>query len=281
MFSRRWLINYLLFTLIIIFTWIGLKYPIREDQKIIRNSITQMRPQDITRIKIETADAVIRLQKKGSRWLITDPIQWFGNNITAERLTTLATLEATSELPRDQIKLSTLGLSIPRAVVMLNDQSIYFGNTNQIGNRRYLLVDDKVYLSSDIHFPFIAQGLSGLVDGRLLPASLDVKSIKSASFSLQKQSSNWISDNPGHPPEAIQALLRNWQTLPASAIRAYDDSHTPLHKVIVTSEKTGTIEFFVLSIQPEIILARPDLKLQYHFPEHQYYTLLSLDGAHE
>lgn len=281
MFSRRWLINYLLFTLIIIFTWIGLKYPIREDQKIIRNSITQLRPQDITRIKIETADAVIRLQKQGSRWLITDPIQWFGNNITAERLTTLATLEATSELPRDQIKLSTLGLSIPRAVVMLNDQSIYFGDTNQIGNRRYLLVDDKVYLSSDIHFPFIAQGLSGLVDGRLLPASLDLSAIKSASFSLQKQASNWISDNPKHKPEAIQSLIHNWQTLPASSIRTYDNSQTPLHKVIVTTEKAETIEFFVLSIQPEIIFARPDLKLQYHFPEHQYYTLLSLDRAHE
>lgn len=281
MFSRRWIINYLLFTLIIIFTWIGIKYPIGENQKIKRNNITQLRAQDITHIKIETADDILRLEKQGSRWLITDPVNWYANNISAERLSTLATLEATSKLPKDQIKLSTLGLSIPKAVVTLNDQSIYFGVTNQIGNRRYLLVDDNVYLSNDIHFPFINQGLSSLLDNRLLPASLSLQSFKSANFSLQKQPSGWISDNPGHQAEAIDALIRNWQSQQASSIRAYNSNMTPLHKVIATTEKGETIKFFVLSIKPEIIIARPDLKQQYHFPDHQYYKLLSLDQARE
>lgn len=281
MFSRRWIINYLLFILIIIFTWIGIKYPISEDQKINRNTITQLRAQDITQIKVETADDILRLEKQGSRWLITDPVKWYANNISAERLSTLASLEASSELPRDQIKLSSLGLSIPKAVVTLNEQSVYFGDTNQIGNRRYLLVEDKVYLSSDIHFPFISQGLSSLLDMRLLPSSLNLQSIKSSGFTLTRQQSKWISDNPDDTADAIEQLIRNWQTLQASSIKPYQDKLTPLHKVIASTEDTETIEFFVLSIKPEIIIARPDLKQQYHFPDHQYYKLLSLDAKND
>lgn len=281
MLSRRWLINYLLLTLIIVLTWVANKYPIREDQKIKRDTITQLRAQDVSRIKIETADAIIRLQKQGSRWLITDPVSWYANNITAERLSTLATLEATSRLPRDQIKLSTLGLTIPKAVVTLNDLGIYFGNTNQIGNRRYLMVGDNVFLSDDIHYPFISQGLSSLLDMRLLPASVSLKSIKASGFFLHKQQTQWVSDNPGHDADAVQALISNWQTLQASSLQPYNRSLTPLHKVTAITEDDTSIEFFVLSIKPEIVIARPDLDIQYHFPDHQYYKLLAIDAAHD
>jgi hypothetical protein len=281
MLSRRWLINYLLLTLIIVLTWVGNKYPIGEDQKINRHAITQLRPQDIKRIKIETADSIMRLQKQGGRWLITDPVSWYANNITAERLSTLATLEASSSLPRDEIKLSTLGLTIPKAVVTLNDTSIYFGNTNQIGNRRYLLVEENVFLSDDIHFPFISQGLTALLDRRLLPASLSLQSIQSTAFVVHKKGAKWVSENAGHETESIQALVSNWQSLQASGIKLYDRDITPLHKVTAITEDDTAIEFFVLSIKPEIVIARPDLDVQYHFPDHQYYKLLAVDTIHD
>ncbi|MBL7001085.1 MAG: hypothetical protein ISR73_14560, partial [Gammaproteobacteria bacterium] len=82
--SKRMLINYLLFILIIIFTYIGINYPIREDQLINRSVITALKSQDITDIKIETADATIQLQRQGNRWHLLSPVDWFANNIAAE-----------------------------------------------------------------------------------------------------------------------------------------------------------------------------------------------------
>lgn len=281
MLSKRWLINYLLLVLIIIFTWIGLKYPIREDQLINRNAITTLKPQNIKRLKIETADETIRLEKQGSSWKITDPINWLANNISAERLTTLASLDPQSKLPREQIDLSSLGLRIPKAVVTLNQQSIYFGDTNQIGNRRYLLVESNVYLASDIHFAFIALGLPGLLDNRLVPASLNLQSLKFSEFLLAKKQGRWTADPPQHESLKIDQLISNWQTKQASRIKPYDTTLSPLQKIAATLENNISIEFYVLSIQPEIIIARPDLKLQYHFPDHQYYELLSLDKPGE
>ncbi len=273
--SKRMLINYLLLVLIIILTWIGVKYPITEDQKINRNAITTLHAKNITDIKIETADGTIVLQKQGLSWMLQSPVNWFADNIAAERLTTLASLEPQSKLPREQIDLSTLGLRIPKAVVTLNNKSIYFGDTNRIGNRRYIMVDPNVYLASDIHYIFISEGLSGLLDKRLLPSQLELKELQFAGFKLHKKDSGWSSGNPDDSAENVERLLKNWQHKQAR-IKPYDKSLTPLHKIKAVLQNAQQIDFFVLSISPEIIIARPDLNIQYHFADNHYYDLFSL-----
>lgn len=278
MLSKRWIINYLLFILIIIFTWIGLKYPITEDQLINRNAITQLKAQDIDSIQIETADQRIELSKQAGQWYLTSPLQWLANNIAAERITTLATLEPQSRLPSHEIDLATLGLTIPKAVVNLNQQRIYFGTTNRIGNRRYLMVGDQVFLASDIHYPFLQAGVSGLLDNRLLPPALELKSLQFKDFMLTKTEQGWQSANDTSA-QAAQQLIDHWRQKQASSIKTYDATLTPLQKIRALSSNDQLIEFYLLSIKPEIILARPDLKLQYHFPERQYYELLSLPPA--
>lgn len=278
--SKRMLINYLLLVLIVIFTWIGMKYPITEDQKINRNAITTLKPENISDIKIETADETITIKKQGSSWFLHSPVNWFANNIATERLTTLASLEPQSKLPRDQIDLSSLGLRFPKAVITLNQKSIYFGDTNQIGNRRYLMVEPNVFLASDIHYIFISQGISGLLDNRLLPSQLDLSALSFPSFKLSRTESGWETDAAGITKQTITQFIHNWQQKQGN-IKPYDKTLTPLHKIKASMQNSNEIEFFVLSIKPEIIIARPDLNLQYHFPDHQYYELLSLEQAAE
>ncbi len=279
MFSRRWLINYLLIILIIIFTWIGQKNPIESDQQGESNAITQLKPQDIDSIRIETSDQTIQLQKQAGRWQITQPLAWLANNIAAERLSTLANTPFSSNLEKDQIDLSNLGLRIPRAVVTLNQQAIYFGDVNQIGNRRYLLVDPMIYLVEDIHYAFISQGVGGLVDKRLLPTALSLRSLQFPGFQLQREPQGWSTSAADKSAEQITRLVENWQQTEARSVRNYDKALTPLSKVKVALQDESKLEFYLLSIKPEIILARPDLNLQYHFPEQLYYDLLSLDPA--
>jgi hypothetical protein len=161
-------------------------------------------------------------------------------------------------------------------VVTLNHQRIAFGDNNRIGNRRYLQTGDKVYLVDDIHFPFISNGLNGLLDKRLLPASLQLSSLQLSNLSIRREQGNWVTDSASQNTGQLQQLIGNWQQLEASAIDSYDNSMTPLNKIRAETAEAGTIEFYLLSIQPEIILARPDLNLQYHFPDHYYYGLLAL-----
>lgn len=278
--SKRMLINYFLLVLILVFTWIGVKYPITEDQMIDREAITHLKPQNIDHIKIETADHNIELSKQGQVWRIDRPIKWFANNVAAERLASMAGLHPQSKLPRNEIDLSTLGLRIPKAVVTLNNKAIYFGDTNSIGNRRYLMVDPMVYLASDVHYPFISQGVIGLVDERLLPSQLPLQSLAFSSFKLTRDATGWHSDNKGSADQAAQ-LIHNWQHSAASRITDYHAGSTPLQKITATLQDGSSIEFYVLSIKPEIVIARPDLQLSYHFPPSLYYKLLALAQSDE
>jgi hypothetical protein len=271
----RWILNYLLFVLIILFTWIGIKYPIDPAQRPASNVLTSIKPADVNRIRIETADGMTELSRVQNRWMLNQPIDWYANNITAERLASLAAFEYQSKLPSNQIDLSTLGLTLPRAVVSLNTQSIAFGATNQIGNRRYLLTEGEIYLISDLHYPIINLGLPALVDERLLPAGLEITRLTLPGLDMHLGQQGWSTADPSPNSEQLAQLVNRWQRSEASAIKPYQPGLTPLFRIGAETVR-GSVDFFVLSIKPEIIIANPALGLQYHFPDHQYYELLAL-----
>ncbi len=273
--SKRWLINYLLLAAIIVLTWIGYQFPIREDQKLSQKLITPMQAADIRQLRVENADQIIDIERRDGQWMIASPIQWHANQLAVNRLTTLAEQPLHSKLASSQIDLSTIGLRIPRAIVTLNDTAIAFGGTNRIGNRRYLLIPPNVYLVEDIHYAFISQGLAGLVDQRLLPPGLALQTLRLPSGLLEQRNGEWSFD--GKPDPRAARLVEQWRQLQAAAIKPYQPRGTPLQKIVATTVDGGTIEFFVLSIRPDIVIARPDLGLQYHFADSRYYDLLALD----
>ncbi len=276
MISKRWLINYVLILLICVFTYIGNRFEVQTGYQP-ENRISQLKPQNIEQINIKTADHTIRLGKSGTSWQIESPVLWFANNIAVERIIDIVNSQTDSRLPSDEIDISTLGLQFPRAVLTLNQTDFIFGDTNNIGERRYLLTDDTVFLVKDRHLPFVSQGITGLLDRRLLPRSLAIRSFKAKAFQLSLSSDGkWQSEDESHSKKGIDQLIDNWQTLEAKHIQRYQGTETPRQKINVGLDNDGLIEFYVLSIQPEIVIARADLGLQYHFAEDQFYGLLSI-----
>ena len=277
MLSRRWLINYLLIVLIVIFTYIGNRYEVKTGYQP-ENRITSLKPQDIHTTVIQTADSNFILINTGSQWQFQKPVQWPANNITLERLISIVSSESESRLPAEDIDLAILGLQFPKAILTLNDTRILFGATNNIGERRYIMIGSTVYLLPDIHLHFITQGISGLIDRRLAPRSIPLKSLKLTEFSLSKNDDGSWQSNAGAKFETalLNQLANNWQTLEAGNIKNYDKSITPRQKMIATLDNGDEIDFYLMSIKPEIVIARPDLGIQYHFSEKRDYDLLSV-----
>ena len=274
--SKRWMINYVLIVLVILFTFIGNRYDVETGYKP-ENRITALKLQDINRVTIQTADDNISLTRAAGQWQIEAPIQWLANNITVERILGIATSETDSKLSANEIDLATIGLQLPKAILTLNDTRILFGATNNIGKRRYLLVNSTVYLLSDIHLPFITNGLNGLIDQRLLPRALDLAQLKLGQLELSRTpNGGWQDSNSTSTTDQLNTLVGNWQTLQASKIRPFQKASAPRQKIVAELENGIGIEFFLMSITPEIIIARPDLGLQYHFNKNHYYDLLAV-----
>ena len=277
MLSRRWLINCLLIVLICILTYSGIRYQLKS-ASAPENRITSLKPQDIDSVIIQIADNNLALRRSGNQWIFEKPIQWPANNITLERLISIVTSESNTRLPANEIDLATFGLQSPKAILTLNSTRVLFGATNNIGERRYILIGSMVYLLPDLHLHFITQGITGLIDRRLLPRSLSLKSLKLAELSLSKSSDGtWQDDTlEDGGVDRINALANNWQTLDAGNIKIYDRSKLPGEKIVAGLQDGSKIDFFLMSIKPELVIARPDLGVQYHFAEKQYYDLLSI-----
>ena len=275
MISRRWLINYLLILLIIVFTYIGNRYSVQTGYQQ-DNKITSLKAADIMSISIQTADAGMKLSKNGVSWQIDEPVLWYANNIAVERIIDIVNAQTDSKLPISEIDPAALGLQFPKAILSLNNTQITFGATNNIGERRYLLIDDTVYLLQDRYLPFITQGITGLLDRRLLPRALALKSLKLSDVKIDKQEENvWVPDSGSLTEKQAGQIIENWQTLEAQRIQHYRIDQTPKQKVTAKLEQGGEIEFYVLAITPQLVIARSDLGLQYHFQEKNYYGLLA------
>lgn len=277
MLSRRWLINFGLVFLVILFTFIGNKYDVKTGyQSDLR--IIALNADDVDSILIQMADSSIALQRQPSGWMIERPLQWPANNINVERMLGITRSETDSRLASAEIDLNSIGLQFPKALLRLNDSSILFGNTNNIGERRYILIDKTVFLLPDIHLPFIAQGLFGVIDRRMLPRSLDLTGLQLDDITLQRDSNgSWQDIGPtGLAQQQVQMLVDNWQGLEASKIKAFDNNAIPRSKIIAQLADGRSLEFFLMSLSPDLVIAHPEIELQYHYNANFYYQLLDV-----
>jgi hypothetical protein len=278
MFSRRWIINYVLVVLIVIFTYVGNRFAVSTGYQS-QQRISKLKPADIDTLEIQTADALLTLRRDADGWLLESPIHWPANNINIKRLLSIVNSDAGSRLSADEINLATLGLQFPKAVLRINDTELLFGAANNIGRRRYIMLDSTVFLLPDIHLPFFAQGLLSIVDRRLLPRRYELSRLKLPGLEISRNSNdNWQVANAenGFEQDQITRLVANWQDLEAAKINLFDTSAIPRQKLEIALQDGSKFEFFLMSIDPEIVIAHPQIGLQYHFRADLYYELIAL-----
>ena len=277
MFSRRWIINYILIFLIVLFTYIGHRFDVETGYQP-QQRITSLKPENIETMQIQTAEAELMLRREHNGWVLESPIRWPANDGDVERLLGITSVKTDSRLAADEIDLATLGLQFPRASLRLNDTLVLFGGTNNIGARRYTMIGSTVYLLPDILLPFMSQGLTGIVEQSLLPRRLELKALKLPDQELNRDADNaWrLIDANGIGKQQIEKLVDNWQNLKALRVNPFLAEKIPQQKITAQLADGRNQDFFVMSIDPEIIIANPQIGLQYHFPADLYYQLISL-----
>ena len=277
MFSRRWIINYILIFLIVLFTYIGNRFDVETGYQP-QQSVTALKPENIETMEIQTADAELMLRREGDGWMLESPIRWPANDADVERLLGITSVKTDSRLAADEIDLATLGLQFPKASLRLDDTLVLFGGTNNIGARRYTMVGSTVYLLPDMLLPFMSQGLTGIVDQSLLPRRFKLGALKLPGYEINRDANNaWrLIDANGIGQQQIEKLVDNWQNLQALRVKPFSAEKIPQQKITVQFENDRNQEFFVMSIDPEIVIANPQIGLQYHFPADLYYQLISL-----
>lgn len=266
MLSRRWLINCALFAIVAI---LALVIANVDDAEIENDGqrISQLRPADIERIEITTAELSLELRRDANGWQMLQPLQWPAHADNVERLLSILKQQSTAIASAAEADLPALGLQPPVATLRLNDRLLQFGATNNIGERRYLLMEAAVYLLPDVHLAFATQGIAGMVDRRLLPQRGEIANLRLPGIEISRDADGSFraAGRPGLTSDQLGQLVTNWQALPANGIRPFNADARPGELISVRFASGEEIDFLLQSSAPEIIVANPLIGLQYHF----------------
>ena len=266
MLSNRWIVLCALIVLIAVLTVIGLSID-QPSLEMQQARISELALDDIDRIEIQSGDMQLRLNRAEEAWTIELPINWPAHASNVKRLLSIVNSEAAPLADAADVDLGALGLEQPVASLRFNDTDLRFGASNNIGERRYLMIDHQIYLLPDIHLAFIAQGLPGVVDRQLLPRRYQIESIGLPELKIQRNADDQWRTLPAseYSQAQLQQLIDNWQELQASRIKPLDLGGSVPQLIEVELSDGQSIDFLLISFEPELIIANSQIGLQYHF----------------
>ena len=275
MLTRRWLVNCALILVIVVLAWTSFHFAAESEEKSSPR-ISSLKAEDVDRIELQGDALQLTLRRDGEGWRITAPVDWPADTANVKRLLSILKLESSALAEVADVDLQALGLQPPKATLRLNDTTLAFGASNNIGGRRYVLIDSRIYLVPDVHLTFAAQGMPGIVDRRLLPGDLDISTLRLPELEIRRSEGQWQSSRDATTTQdQLELLVGNWQALPASRIHLFDAGAGPGEPIEAHFTNGQRIDFLLLSTQPEIIIANPGIGLQYHFRANLYNQLIA------
>jgi hypothetical protein len=117
-----------------------------------------------------------------------------------------------------------------------------------------------------------------MVDRRLLPPRYRIAALRLPGFEIVRGADDdWRSTSAfAYSPAELEQLVANWQGLQASRIKPIDADSTPAEQIEIRLQDGRVIDFLLMSTTPEVVIANPQIGLQYHFRADYYEQLISI-----
>lgn len=121
-------------------------------QVVAPTRLTALDAGAISTVRIEQARRLqIALQRTADGWQLTHPSQARARSHRVEQLLAIARATVERTLPPGN-DLAQYGLAEPRAVLMLDDIRIAFGDRDPAQRSRYVLLDNAIQVIDDVYF---------------------------------------------------------------------------------------------------------------------------------
>jgi hypothetical protein len=252
------------------------------EKEPVKTTISQQQKQSVQRIKIQRSNhPTIELAKEGDQWWMTAPKKLMAKSSLVERILALQNDTSHSRYPLSTFDLATIGLDEPRLCLWLDDQKYCFGNREPLHQLRYLQVGDEVHLINDTLSHFLSYRFSDYVSPKLFPNDSFISAINLGHQQLQSVDGIWqlTPDDPDISADERQRLIDAWQQARALTVTPYQDDD--LEELITIQLGDQNIKFEILSSEPELVLGRRDLGIQYHFSEGSLAQLTRLENEEQ
>jgi hypothetical protein len=243
--------------------------------------LSALKPQEALSLRIERAGAMpVVLEKKPEGWLVTAPFTARADDSRVQRLLAIVEAKAAHRFPAGDR--GRFGLEAPQARLVVDGQAFSFGLVNELTREQYVMAGDTLYAVHPRYgMALPAKALDAVSRQLFAPHEVLVR-IEGRQFTVAQQDGKWAL-TPGAGDLSQDDLIRwvdEWRL--ASALRVEPLSAKSAREDIRIGLKSGArLTLGIVAREPELVLARSDEKLQYHFRPELAKRLLSPPAARE
>lgn len=275
--SRLWLNLALLILIAILVSFVYFKPGAKKPPPPVM--LTNLQTADIKSIKIEPANMpAAELTRTDKGWQMTAPLK-----IPADEFLVKTILDNIHGNVSDSFKakpadLAQYGLNPPALRLWLNGTEFDFGGTEPIHNNRYVKSSDEIRLTGNLLFYRINHSPYWWASKRLLPDDAHIIGLQLPDATLTLQGTTWhlAPANPAISSDVIQTLVQNWENAQAMSTDKIGSGKSQGEVAIELAGDKTPLRFAILSDPNFLILARPDLGLEYELDSGQRADLLEL-----
>jgi hypothetical protein len=279
---QRWLLNAGLVVIIGLLAWLVL-HRTGQERDVAGPPLTTLAAGALTQVRIERPDhPAIALEKTGTEWTLTSPVQARANPFNVESLLRILTAPGETRFPAGGQDLAKFGLDRPRSRVRYGDAEIAFGSLHPLNNRIYVLHNNEIVLIPAHYLASAIYPYTNFIDSRLFEEQRKISAIKLPDFMLTQQDGAWRKQPPDKrlTSDRLNEFAAEWRNARALGVEKYSGRGI-LDRIEISSvrdDKTEKLVLGILAYKPDFVLYRRDENLEYHFTEDTGKRLLKLSG---
>lgn len=270
----RLLLNITLLVLVALLGYYAYTTHQQQNQADTAYQLTALSADEIEHIIIRHNQRIVELHKSAGRWRMLQPIDIDANRFRIDTLLKLLNTVSHADYEAAGLTLETYGLSEVITSIQLNDVVIEFGDTNPINNFRYVRIGDRVHLIDDHFYPLLSSQIGTLVARELLPNNAKIDKLILPDMTLYRDDNQIWRSSSAINPDLITETLHHWKNSEAFGVHNYMARELLADISVYLAGENEPIRFHVTDTDPWLIIARPDLDLEYHFNLELYARLL-------
>jgi hypothetical protein len=291
--KKRWILNIIM--LVVVAGLIAFLYlrPQADVEEKANYEVSQLKLADIRAVKVEfPAKSPVMFEKLDGYWLMKAPYKQRADQLSVQRI--LSIIAAKSEYKFPISDLAKFGLDNPLVRVTITNEGgeevFSYGAYNTVTNEQYIAYQDGVYLLSVGYSEAASTQPIEMVDKNILSPA-ETKQLTGFDFSLLEQWEalhlNLDMDNNGQWKTNVakakptqndlnEWLEFSWKQNPAKEVETYTPDRNASYPSLTLKMRNGKkVRIEKMMESPELLLARPDEGLIYHYNNDVGFTMLN------
>lgn len=261
--KRGWLLNLVLLAAIAALGWLAWYMPSRNDT--VDQPLSTAKPSAIRQVTLQRAGRpALQLQRSGEHWMLTAPVRARADEFQVLRMLTILGARPTARLPA--VDLARFDLLSPAAILTVDSNTYAFGGINAVTREQYVMHDGAVYAVELRHGAGLPADAGALIRRVLLAENEQPVAITLPEFGVRQAGGRWVVTPAGADlgQDELQRYVDRWRHASAATAEAYD-GRKPLDEIGITLSDGTTLALGILQREPQLILWRRDVGLQYLF----------------